>query len=256
MQQTASPIALLFRKRKYAKIIVQRKYFQKNEEYLKEHPEEAKRQRRILTEKYNEIIIPDTTAIKPKRRSLEDMPYIDFVKFGSIRNIDKIFPLVIFHVNTTGLNKSTDKIIEITANKYDINFKLIETFSTFVNPGKPISKEATSINHITDSMVSDSPPFYQISGQFKNFIDGYNICGYFLRFDLQFLYKAGIDFSDKVKYYDLREMALDKIPKEKVDNYQLETVCEYYNVSCFYNRCETIESLFEEMLKKHKKYDV
>ena len=184
------------------------------------------------------------------------MPYIDFVKFGSIRNIDKIFPLVIFHVNTTGLNKSTDKIIEITANKYDINFKLIETFSTFVNPGKPISKEATSINHITDSMVSDSPPFYQISGQFKNFIDGYNICGYFLRFDLQFLYKAGIDFSDKVKYYDLREMALDKIPKEKVDNYQLETVCEYYNVSCFYNRCETIESLFEEMLKKHKKYDV
>lgn len=247
-------IVLLLRKNKYAKIIAQRRYFAKKDEYFNCHPEEAKSERKILNEKYNEIIIiPENNVKKTPRRTLDNMPCLCSESLSSIKSVEKLFPLIILHIDTTGLNKGKDKIIKICADKYGEDFKLLETFSTFVNPGKPIPKEATKRNHITDTMVSGSPTFNQISTQFQNFIKDSNICSYFLHFHLSFLYKAGIDFSEKVKYYDVCEIVQSKVSESKIDDYQLRTVCKYYDVLYLGQNCDTIKNLFEEILTKYNK---
>lgn len=138
--------------------------------------------------------------------------------------------MIVLDVETTGLKKGTDRIIEVTAFKYENNFEPVSAFTTLINPTKPISKEATEINHITDDMVSDAPTFSEIGEQLQNYIDGCNIAGYNLSFDMAFLYAAGIVFSDKVKYYDVCAIARSIIKKNEIDNYKLATVCGELNI--------------------------
>lgn len=42
----------------------------------------------------------------------------------------------------------------------------MERFSTFVNPGKPISAEITKLTGITDEMVAEAPQIKEILPEF------------------------------------------------------------------------------------------
>lgn len=75
---------------------------------------------------------------------------------------------IFYDTETTGIRSEHDRIIELAA--FDpINNK---TFEQLINPGCPIPKEATSIHHITNEMVSNSPSFGQVALDFINFCEG------------------------------------------------------------------------------------
>lgn len=74
---------------------------------------------------------------------------------------------VYFDTETTGVNVVDDRIIEIAA--YDAKSK--KTFSSFVNPGRPIPSEATAIHHITDDMVAQAPCFEKVGQDFLDFLE-------------------------------------------------------------------------------------
>ena len=59
---------------------------------------------------------------------------------------------VVFDLETTGISHKNDAIIEISAVKV-INGEVVDTFSTLVNPMRPIPYPATAVNGITDDMV-------------------------------------------------------------------------------------------------------
>ncbi|NDK07739.1 hypothetical protein EOM39_00665, partial [Candidatus Gracilibacteria bacterium] len=62
--------------------------------------------------------------------------------------------IVALDLETTGLSKEKDFIIEIALVKFDeITFEIIEEFSTLVNPGIKIPDLNTNITGITDEMV-------------------------------------------------------------------------------------------------------
>ena len=63
---------------------------------------------------------------------------------------------VVFDLETTGINPVSDDIIEISALKV-VNGKIVEEFSSLINPGRPIPYQATRVNHITDKMVENAP---------------------------------------------------------------------------------------------------
>ncbi|KAG5509494.1 hypothetical protein JKF63_06199 [Porcisia hertigi] len=65
----------------------------------------------------------------------------------------KTYRLVFFDIETTGLNPSTDAIVEVAM------FDPIEnsTFHTLVNPQRPIAPRTVGIHHITNAMVRDAP---------------------------------------------------------------------------------------------------
>ena len=75
---------------------------------------------------------------------------------------------IFYDTETTGLNPSNDRIIEIAA--YDP--KEDRSFEYLVNPGIPIPPEATAIHKITDEMVSESPDFREVGNKFIEFCDG------------------------------------------------------------------------------------
>jgi DNA polymerase III alpha subunit (gram-positive type) len=79
---------------------------------------------------------------------------------------------VIFDVETTGLDFSKDRIIEIGAiifNKKEyLAKKEVISFQVFIKQDNPIPSEATAINNITDEMVGIQGVALGVSSEFKN----------------------------------------------------------------------------------------
>jgi len=90
-------------------------------------------------------------------------------------------------LETTGINVSTDKIVEIAVIKImPDGSKLIKR--KLINPEMPIPKAATEVHGITDEMVHQAPTFKQIANEVKQFIEGADLAGYNSnRFDIPML---------------------------------------------------------------------
>lgn len=91
---------------------------------------------------------------------------------------------VVLDLETTGL-QGPDKggrIIEIGAVKVE-NFKIVDRFSTFVNPEVKISKKISDITNITNEMVNDSPTIWSVIHDLWDFINGYTIVAHNAKFD-------------------------------------------------------------------------
>jgi DNA polymerase-3 subunit epsilon len=70
--------------------------------------------------------------------------------------------LIIFDLETTGLDCSQDRIIQISYIKVYVDGKE-ERKNYFVNPGKPIPQVVQELTHITDDMVKDAPTFKELA---------------------------------------------------------------------------------------------
>ena len=96
-------------------------------------------------------------------------------------------PICFLDLETTGINVSLDKIVEIAIIKImpdgtkQIKRKL-------VNPEMPIPAPASEVHGISDEMVKDAPTFKQIANEIKQFIEGADLAGYNSnRFDIPML---------------------------------------------------------------------
>ena len=99
-------------------------------------------------------------------------------------------------LETTGLNKFEDEIIEISA----IHFrdgKVFNEFTTLIKPSISIPKKITEITGITDSLVSNSPLIESVFDDFLNFIDGHIIVAHNIDFDIGII-KEYADKKEKI----------------------------------------------------------
>jgi DNA polymerase III subunit epsilon len=108
-------------------------------------------------------------------------------------------PLIFFDLETTGVNVGSDRIVEISLLKLNIDGSRISK-TWRVNPGIPIPAGAIKIHGITDDDVKDQPRFSDLGGEIRNFIEHCDLAGYnVLKFDLPLLAeefsRAGLDFS-------------------------------------------------------------
>jgi DNA polymerase-3 subunit epsilon len=86
-------------------------------------------------------------------------------------------PLIIFDLETTGLDISKDGIIQISYIKVGIDGSE-ERKNYFVNPGRPIPPEITELTHITNDMVADAPTFKQLASTLAQAFRGCDFAGY------------------------------------------------------------------------------
>jgi len=112
-------------------------------------------------------------------------------------------PLCFFDVETTGLNISTDRIIEISILKiFPPEGARKESKTILINPTIPIPKEVTKIHGISDLDVADAPAFKDCGKELADFfadsdLAGYN-CNYFdIPLLMEEFLRAGIDFDMK-----------------------------------------------------------
>jgi len=95
---------------------------------------------------------------------------------------------IFLDTETTGLNVSSDRIIEIGAQKMHQNAKTSgETFSMFVDPELPIPEQSTAIHHINDKMVKGAPKFPEAMQEFNEWAGPSVIIGYSIGFDIGIL---------------------------------------------------------------------
>ncbi|MBI1305588.1 MAG: 3'-5' exonuclease [Bacteroidetes bacterium] len=127
-------------------------------------------------------------------------------------------PLVVFDLETTGINVSEDRIVEICL------IKLLpdgseNIYHRKINPGIPIPPESTAIHGISDADVADCPTFSDVASELNSFIGDADFGGFNSnRFDFPMLveefYRAGVDFeTEKRKFLDAQRIYHLKEPR-------------------------------------------
>ena len=107
-------------------------------------------------------------------------------------------PLVIFDLETTGLDLVKDRVIQISYIKVFPNGKE-ERGNHLINPEKPIPEMVEELTGIKNEDVKDKPTFKQMAQQLNQVFSGSDIAGYNSNhFDVPLLaeefLRAGIDF--------------------------------------------------------------
>ena len=107
-------------------------------------------------------------------------------------------PLCFFDLETTGVNITQDRILEIAVNKVMPNGEVLRK-SNVLNPTIPISKESTAIHGISNEDVKDKPTFKEVARDYAKFFEGTDLSGFnILKFDVPVLVeeflRAGVDF--------------------------------------------------------------
>lgn len=107
-------------------------------------------------------------------------------------------PLVVFDLETTGLDLVSDRIIQISFIKIYPDWKE-ERENIFINPERPIPSSVVALTGISDADVADAPTFKQKAKELADKFSGCDFAGFNSnRFDIPMLaeefLRAGVDF--------------------------------------------------------------
>lgn len=127
-------------------------------------------------------------------------------------------PLIFFDLETTGLNIASDRIVEISFLKVELNGN--ESSKTLrINPGIPIPPKTTAIHGITDEDIKDSPTFNEVAKTLARDFEGCDLAGYnSTKFDIPLLaeefLRSGVDIDfKKRKFVDVQIIFMKMEPR-------------------------------------------
>ncbi len=145
---------------------------------------------------------------------------------------DYVPDYVVFDLETTGTSPNNDSIIEISAVKVKEG-QVVDTFSTLVNPKRPIPSYATAVNGITDEMVENAPILEEVLPLFNEFIGNNVLVGHNIHcFDMKFIWKACEELFGETfinDYIDTLPMARRVLPT--LAHHRLVDIADYYDIS-------------------------
>jgi DNA polymerase III subunit epsilon len=137
-------------------------------------------------------------------------------------------PLVFFDLETTGLNFTTDCIVEISMVKMKPDGGR-DTKTTYINPEMAIPKASTDIHGITNEMVANAPTFKQAANEIKQFMEGCDWAGYNSnKFDIPFLMEQFLKIDIKWDITDKRFVDVQHIFHKK----EQRTLAAAYKFYC------------------------
>jgi DNA polymerase-3 subunit epsilon len=113
--------------------------------------------------------------------------------------------LAFIDLETTGINISTDRVVEISVLRITPSGKE-DWMSTRINPEMAIPPKSTAIHGISDKDVAESPKFRDIAKKLASFLEGCDLAGYnALKFDIPVLaeefLRVNVDFNFKKRRY-------------------------------------------------------
>ena len=157
----------------------------------------------------------------------DTLPMVRDCKTGAIE--DTTF--VVFDLETFGLNSHKNEIIEIGAIKLK-GTRIVDTFSSFVNPNKIIPKRISEFTHITQDMVDNAPTIEDVLPKFLEFTKDAVMVAHNSAFDMGFIRRdakkyMGIDYKPPV--IDTLQMARDLYPDLK--GYNLDRLNKTFKLS-------------------------
>ena len=136
---------------------------------------------------------------------------------------------VAFDLETTGIDPSIDKIVEIGAVRFS-GSNPIKGFGYLVNPEISIPTEASSVNGITDEMVKNKPKIEEVLELFSDFCGDLPLVAHNASFDFKFLLDDVMRYKSKApKGFVLDTLSLSRKVFPGIPNYKLWTLVRYFN---------------------------
>lgn len=140
-------------------------------------------------------------------------------------NINK--SIAFFDLETTGLNISKDKIIEIGIVKIDPNHKE-SNFIQRINPEIPIPEESFEIHGISNDDLKDCPTFKEVAQKIVDFIGDADLAGYNSnKFDIPFLIEQFLQHDIKFSMENRRYIDVQTI-FHKMEQRTLAAAYKFY----------------------------
>jgi len=132
-------------------------------------------------------------------------------------------------VETTGANRKGQKITEIAIIKTD-GKKIIDQYSSLINPEKKIPFKISYLTGITNEMVIGAPKFYQVAKKIVELTDGCTFVAHNVFFDYQFIQRefSEIGYTFRRKLFCTVKNARHAFPGLK--SYSLKNLSLYFSI--------------------------
>src|SRR5699024_8804851 len=148
---------------------------------------------------------------------------VSCISFSKGQDLDTTY--CVLDLETTGLSFRTEKITEVGIMKIK-NGEVIDEFSCFVNPEKPIPQKVVEVTNITDDMVKDAETIDKVFPKILEFIGDSVLVAHNADFDIGFLkHNAGeLGYTLNNTYIDTLRLAKELFPEYK--KYKLGIIAE------------------------------
>ncbi|MCG8411574.1 MAG: 3'-5' exonuclease [Bacteroidales bacterium] len=183
-------------------------------------------------------------------------------------NLELKKPIVFFDLETTGIDITHDRIVEISLLKVFPDGKE-ESKTLRVNPEMPIPKQASDIHGISDEDVKNEPVFKLVAKEVAKFIEGCDLGGYnsnkfdipllaeeFLRVDLDIDLKKHRFVDVQVIFHKMEQRTLSAAYKfycqknlENAHSAEADTKATYEILKSQIERYEDLQNDIEEISK-------
>jgi DNA polymerase-3 subunit epsilon len=171
-------------------------------------------------------------------------------------NLELKKPLVFFDLETTGINPSADRIVEISLVKVLPNGnELKKTYR--VNPEMPIPEESSKVHGIYDEDIKDAPTFKMIAKELVSFIEDSDLGGFNSnKFDVPLLaeefIRAETDFDLKKRnFIDVMVIFMKKEPRNLEAAYRFYCDKELKNAHSAEADTMATYEIFKSQLEKY-----
>ena len=132
-------------------------------------------------------------------------------------------------LETTGLSPEYDEIIEVSALRVR-DFKVVDEFSSLVQPSEEIDDFIEELTGITNEMLRHAKTISSVMPEFLNFIGSDIVVGHNVNFDINFIYDKSIYFHFFSNDF-VDTMRLSRFLRKDERHHRLTDVCKRYNIS-------------------------
>ncbi len=139
---------------------------------------------------------------------------------------------IAFDLETTGLDSRTDQIIEIGAVLFR-NGLPADRFSSFAQPGEPLSANIVALTHITDEMLAGAPTPQEAVGAFLDWAGSRTLVGHNAEFDVGFLRTCCGTFGREFDPAWVDTLVLSQFLCPKLSSYKLTSVASALDLPPF-----------------------
>ncbi len=132
----------------------------------------------------------------------------------------------VIDIETTGLSKEENEIIELTALKVRSR-KIVSEFTRLIKPSVPIPWFISSLTGITNEMVEDAPIITDVLPEFLDYVGNDIILGHNVNFDVNFIYDISKKFFGRPFANDMIDtLRLSRILMPDMEHHKLAIVAK------------------------------
>ena len=130
----------------------------------------------------------------------------------------------IVDIETTGGQPAQDSITEIAIFRHD-GTRIVDSFTTLLNPGRPVPAFIERLTGISTEMVREAPSFPEVARRIVEFTEGCVFVAHNVRFDYSFIKKAFADLGYTYSRKTLCTVRLSRSLLPGLPSYSLGKLC-------------------------------